>query len=300
MLSKEQLLERKGYICGSDAPIVCGVSPWANKVRLWQEKIGAVEPKDISDSPYIKAGNLLEPVVRAWFEAETGLKVDIDERLLVSKSNPFMAAHLDGRVGDDAIFEAKTTSHDAGWGQQGENVIPDHYLVQVAHYMSVADVSRAYVAVLIRGVDFRHYVIERNLALEEKIISIEKDFWELVKSEVPPDLSTGEEVLTLFGPKSIESDVVATAEINDLIDELASVKVDEVQLQERKQAIEDKIKVYMGQNENLLNLSGKISITWKCSNPSRRFDLKELMEKRPEIYEEFLKEGSASRRFLMK
>jgi len=37
---KEDEMERKGFIGGSDAPIILGLSPWKSPYQLWLEKIG--------------------------------------------------------------------------------------------------------------------------------------------------------------------------------------------------------------------------------------------------------------------
>lgn len=179
MLTAEQEEARLSGVGGSDAPIICGVSKFMAPYELWLIKTRRQEQQDISNSPAVKAGNMLEDAVIKWFEHETGKEITNENRQLRHKQYPWMLANLDGLVkGESAIFEAKTASSARGWGASNENKIPEQYLCQIAHYCAVADVERAYIAVLIRGIDFRHYVYERDLSLEREIIEKERYFWE--------------------------------------------------------------------------------------------------------------------------
>jgi len=299
-LTAKQLEQRLDYICGSDAAVICGISPYNNKIKLWQEKTRQIHSEDISHKACIKAGNFLEPAIRTWFEEETGLKVTLDPNLIIHKDVPYMAGNIDGWVGDDAIFEAKTASYDIGWGEQGENTIPDIYLCQVAHYMAVCDVKRAYVAVLIRGNDFRHYVIDRNKKLEEMILRTQKSFWDCVRTRVAPRPMSGAEVISLHGYKSIKEPVVADGTIQQSLLTLEEIKQTIKKLDVQKQEVEDKIKIFMGQNDTLLSQSGKIAVTWKSAKSTKRFDAISLREDDIETYSKYIKEFSASRRFVLK
>ncbi len=299
-LTREQLDERLNYICGSDAAIICGVSPYGNQIELWQEKTRQISPKDISDKPYIKAGNFLEPAVRQWFESETELTVTTDTRLIEHKEISYMAGHIDGWVGTDAIFEAKTASYEHGWGETGSGIIPDHYLCQVAHYMAVCDVKKAYVAVLIRGTDFRYYIIDRNEKLEAMLLRKQSEFWDCVKKNYAPRPMSGDEVISLHGYKSISESLVADGEINELLISLKHIKKNEANLEKTKKAIEDKIKVFMGENDTLLDQNGKIAITWKGSSAAKRFDAEAFKKDNKDEYAKYIREVSSSRRFLIK
>lgn len=299
-LTEKQLEQRLNYICGSDAAVICGVSPWGNVVQLWQEKTRQIHRRDISNNPYVKAGNFLEPAVRAWFEHETELKVTIDNSLIVHPEIQYLAGNIDGRVGDDAIFEAKTASHEDGWGPSNSNQIPDHYLLQVAHYMMVAQVKKAHIAVLIRGNDFRHYTIERNLRLEEMMLRKYKEFWNCVVKNIAPEPTNGKEVLSLYGYKSFDEHVTADDKIQESLEQLESVKESIKKSSELKDKLEDKIKIYMGQKDTLVSASGRIAATWKEAAESKRFDVASFKEENEELYNKYIKTGAASRRFIFK
>jgi len=301
MLTKEQLENRIHYIGGSDAPIILGLSPYRNQIDLWHEKTGQIEAKDISNNPYVKAGNFLEPAIRAWFEHETGLKISHENEFDEHPEHNFIGGHIDGWISsENAVFEAKTASSDRGWGANGSNEIPDHYLVQLAHYMAITGASKAYIAVLIRGVDFRYYVIERNMRLEEMIIERERDFWSLVVNNYPPAAKTASEVISLNGFKAEKESIEASSEIEDCLNDLEKLNLAIESLLSKRENMLDKIKVFMGNKDTLVDKTGKISATWKESKPSVRFDAERFKKEKPDEYINYTKTCNGSRRFILK
>ena len=63
--------ERRYFIGGSDARIIMGDDENA-LVRLWQEKRGEVEPKDLSGNLIVQLGAVTEDLNRRWYQANTG------------------------------------------------------------------------------------------------------------------------------------------------------------------------------------------------------------------------------------
>ena len=192
MLTDDQKEQRLSYVTGSDASIICGLSPYTTPYELWEQKTRRAVAPDISHKPAVKAGIMLEGAIRDWLGEELGKEI-YDDPMIISEEHPFMAANIDGHVneatsenGEYEIVEIKTTSSPEGWGDVGSNIIPRNYLLQVVHYMAVCNAYRCYVAVLIRGVDFRHYVLERDFVLEEMLIQKEKQFWSCVQLDIPP------------------------------------------------------------------------------------------------------------------
>ena len=191
MLSEEMKLARLSYITGSDAAIICGLSPYTTPYELWEQKTRRSVSEDISHKPAVKAGIMLEPAIRDWLAQELQVPIRTITKLIVHDELPWMAGNIDGHIVKDsmregAIVEIKTTSSADGWGDNGTCIIPRNYLLQVSHYMAVTNSDRCYVAVLIRGVDFRHYIVERDKILEEMIIQKEKEFWSCVQLDIPP------------------------------------------------------------------------------------------------------------------
>ena len=98
---------RRSFIGGSDARIVMG-SDEAALIRLWQEKRGEAEPRDLSGNLIVQLGIATEKLNRRWYEANTGQVVTDIQKRIRHPAIRWMAATLDGRLRESgAVFEAK-------------------------------------------------------------------------------------------------------------------------------------------------------------------------------------------------
>jgi putative phage-type endonuclease len=176
--------DRRRGIGGSDAPAILGVSKWRTPLDIYLEKRGEGEPQP--ESPAMRWGTALEPVVRQAYADLTGETVRVPG-LLVHPERLWMLAHVDGLTESGRLVEIKTARMADGWGEPGTDEIPDAYLIQVQHYLSVTAISVADVAVLIGGSDFRVYEVPADADLQGVIVAAEVDFWDRVQTGRPPD-----------------------------------------------------------------------------------------------------------------
>ena len=100
---------RQYFIGGSDARIIMG-NDEAALVRLWQEKRGEVEPKDLSGNLVVQLGIVTEVLNRRWYEANTGDVITDVQRLVRHPTVRWMGATLDGRVEASAAPYSKRNS----------------------------------------------------------------------------------------------------------------------------------------------------------------------------------------------
>lgn len=305
MLTPEQKEQRLNYITGSDVGAILGVNEWSSPVQIWLQKTRREVAEDISDKPAVKAGIRLEDAVAQWFCAETGKQVYKDDRFFIHRSIPYFGGNIDRLItGEDALLECKTSQSDRGWGAgylHGDNKIPDNYLCQVIHYCAVANISVAYVAVLIRGVDFRWYKYERDLELESNILSRCSDFWiNHVKADVAPQPKTEDEVKTLLRGKVSEGFIEVTPYVDAAINNLIEIRGELKELEEREKELKNIICAYMNDKQTLVNNDGTIAVTWKQREGTVRFDTKAFKEKYPELYKDFEVKGDPIRTFLIK
>lgn len=305
MLTPEQLEQRLNYICGSDVGAILGVNDWSTPVDVWLQKTRRKEAEDISDKPAVKAGNMLEEAVAQWFAAVTGKEIYGDNTFHVHKSIPHLGGNVDRFiVGENAILECKTTQSDRGWGAgylEGDNKIPDSYLCQVIHYCAVTNRDVAYVAVLIRGIDFRWYRYERDVVLEEQIIGRCTSFWlDNVKADVAPEPKTAEEVTALLRGKISDDYVQADIEIQTAVENFKDARDDLKKIEENQKYWKDIVCSYMKDKQTLVNTDGTIAVTWKQREGSVRFDTKSFKEAHPELYKQFETKGDYVRTFLVK
>ena len=145
------LKTRQGLIQASDAPIVCGYSPWKDATTLWDEKKGLIKAKDIGDKPCVQYGKAMEPLIREQFLLDNPFfSCEYHEfDILVSKERPWQGCTLDGEltvtkdnpwnlpVGSRGVLEIKTGSFSSYKDIRAWEDFPVHYYTQVCHQLAV-------------------------------------------------------------------------------------------------------------------------------------------------------------------
>lgn len=184
------LAMRKNGLGGSDAACTMGLNPWKTNQELWREKVGLVQPEDISDKPAVKYGHAAEGSIRNLFRLdhpELTLYYRNYEQL-VNNHLPFLHASLDGELTDEegrkGILEIKTTSilhsmQKEKWKDQ----IPDNYYLQCLHYLLVT----GYEFVILRAQLKYQYPDKLKLVTQEYRIEredVKDDMRALLKAEI--------------------------------------------------------------------------------------------------------------------
>lgn len=292
----EWLKYRTRGIGGSDVSIIAGINPFKSAHHLWLEKTGQIEPEQ-TDSEYAHFGTLLEPIVRKEFTERTGIKVRQKHMLLQSEEYPFMFADLDGVInenGELAIFEAKTAS--AYKQEVWEDGVPAPYILQVQHYMAVTGAKKTYIAALVGGNHFYHHVIERDKEMINKIMAMEKFFWEThVLGGVEPVPDGSEATTNYFNSKFSKSNgktIELPEEALSICMEYERLSNELKKLEEAKSATMNQLKSYLKEAE--IGTVGDRKVTWKMVNKNT-VDTARLKSERPEIYSNFLKDSSYRR-----
>jgi predicted phage-related endonuclease len=203
-LTPFQLQRRRKYITASEAPAVCGVSPWATAYDVYLGKTMKLEE---ASSDAMDAGHYAEMAVLAF--AQDKLREICDNpQLRLTRANQFRVHHngvmsctLDARVaGEPVIVQAKTTGlvHPnadlSEWGDELTDEIPDHIIVQVQAEMACLgpEYQVAWVPVWLSCKGFRLYKVSRNEDLiqhiEQQCVAFYQDH---VEPQVPPDAEPG-------------------------------------------------------------------------------------------------------------
>lgn len=307
------LMNRHKGIGGSDVAAILGLSPYKSAFELWQDKTLRGEIGDHEETPLTHWGTLLEPVVRQeWSDLLLHLYGDRVENnvSMAHKELPFLRANFDGLVykGDKIvkILEIKTAlmNQETGeftedgvpilnWGTGNtyyvdENTsktlymitqdeqVPKNYYLQTMLYMMVAGVKEADIAVLIGHHDFRVFSVKYNQELADFIIEQCDKFWcENVLEDNPPPYNADEYGKLDGNPFKIP----ATPEILKSCYELKDVKDQLKILEKQEKNLTNTIKLYMKDNQFLIN-DKEVICTWKKSQNaktqtiSRTFKLK--------------------------
>ena len=280
-MPRDQWLElRKKTIGGSDAAAIVGLSSYGSPYTVWANKTGRLP--DSEDNEAMRQGRDLEEyVAKRWMEA-TGKTVRRCNAMLYNSLYPYAHADIDRSVmGENAGLECKTTSTLNIRQFHGVD-FPEKYYVQCVHYMAVTGADRWYLAVLVLGKGFYTFVLERNQEEIDALMAAERDFWEFVKNDTPPDLdgleATGEALQAIY-PASDGSSIQLFGR-ESMLSEYFSLRNEAQLLEERMERIVNTIKEDMQDSER--GSCGGFSVLWK-SQTRRQLQPMEFEKAHPEF-----------------
>jgi putative phage-type endonuclease len=312
MSHEEWLTQRRGFVGGSDAGAIKGLSNYGSKLTVYLEKKGLAKTEG---NDAMLRGSIMEPYTRELTRKEFPY-VQIEEAPFIfkSKDNPFMGANVDGFISFLAgnqggnilsrckglgIHEIKTSQDGYGFS---ENEIPDSYYAQIQHYLSVTGLAFAVLTVyIIAKNEIRHYPIDRNDEFIASLIAAEKDFWEnnFLKDEMPPAIGlsseedmitgmfTGSETLTLDNPQRVLCGeyVLLNQQIKELEEQKQAIKVNLMKaIVERAQGATAERKVSA--------IAGPYSVLWTTVE---RKDIDRDALKKAGLFEKFQKTSTYDR-----
>ena len=182
--SHEWLELRKRFIGASDAPVIMGVSPYKTKRQLWEEKLGLISP--MVNTRAIAYGLEMEPEARESYERVTG-NIMVPE-VVYHQQIPYMMASLDGLSIDRKIAVEIKNVCEADHEIAKLGVIPEKYIPQVQHQLSVLGIDMMHYFSYRKG-DFALIEVKRDDKYIDRMCSMEKDFWDLVTNFKEPELS---------------------------------------------------------------------------------------------------------------
>ena len=297
-LERQAFLDaRRQGIGGSDIAAILGLSPYKTPFQLWQEKTGRFEPSfGPEQEERMHWGNVLEDVVARHYATQRGCKVQRINTQMHHPRWPVIIGNVDrvrvrvqegsrarwdaeaGRVlGADAVLEVKTASAFAAqdednWGEAGTDQVPQHYWMQVQHYLGISGLPVADLAVLFGGQQFRTYTIAADVALQNDIFAQAADWWQRhVVADLPPDPTTEAEARLAWKAHRNGTSVVADIKVAQAVQQLREVKGQLKALEEQEQTLRDTVCCAFGEAEILLWQGQKLA-TWKANKPSQKTD----------------------------
>ena len=326
--SKKQWLEiRQQGIGGSDIAAILGLNKYRTALDVYQDKLGIAE--EIEENEAMHFGTILEDVVAQEFAERVGLRVQRVNATICTGKDFWMRANIDRAIVNpdiagnvrikeqkgtnrilttDAILECKTAGFRSAhlWGPSqeleiatgevtSEHEIPVQYELQVQWYMAVTGVSKAYVAVLIAGQEFRCYEVDRNEALIAQMTQYAHKFWfENVCLKKAPEPTNSKD---LKAACPIDNGNLAEASNETAVDigEYRNLKGRIKEMEDELEVIAERIRMSIGGNEGL-TLGGEKACTWKTSF-RQSIDTKKLKSDFPEVWAKVQKEPTAIRTF---
>lgn len=288
-ITHEQWLDyRRTGIGGSDAATVVGLNPYSSLYTLYNDKLGLIPAKE--DNEAMRQGRDFEDyVARRWME-DTGKKVRRNCYMWRSDEHPFMLADIDREVvGESAGLECKTTSAYNKSDLEGGEV-PLNYYVQCQHYMAVMGFDRMYMAVLVLGVGFYHFAIERDEKEIAALIEQEAAFWNRVENKIPPPVdgsdSTMATLAAIYPTETVAGRVQLTGKAAALIGDIEAMKAEQDALKESINRAKATIMQEIGDAEGGQCDGWRVS--WKAQNRTT-VDGAALKRDYPEIYQKYSK-----------
>lgn len=288
MSREEWLRHRKQHIGGSDAAAIAGLSPYSTAYTVWADKTGRLpEPED---NEAMRLGRDLEPyVVHRWQET-TGKSARRENAILINPSYPFAHANVDRMVvGENAGLECKTTNAlNLKRFKGGE--YPANYYVQCVHYLAVTGADRWYLAVLVLGIGFHTFVIERDEEEIAALMELEAEFWEHVETNTPPaadgETPTSDAIRTIYA-ECDGTDAIELFGREALLLQYAA-EADAIKRHEKEQ---ERIKQILMQDlgEHTIGFCGSYKVTWKPT-VSNRIDTARLRKEQPAVAAQYTKQ----------
>lgn len=309
-LSREEWLKvRKQGIGSSDAAAAVGLNPYKSQLALWLEKTGRdgtlpkSDPND-EDSPAYW-GNLLEPIVAAHYAQRTNHRI---RRINAVLQHPdpnlsWMLANLDREVlgsTEVQILECKTT------GINGlklwKDGVPEYVQLQVQHQLAVTGKASADVAVLIGGQQLEIYRIQRDETLIERLIQLERNFWQFVIEDNPPPADGSESAelaLRCLYPADSGTTVDFSQDrtLSAAFADLVNVKQSLADFEKMEAKLKQFIQQAMGDASLAKFETGEVS--WKKSKDSIVLDVTRLLKDQPDMIKRYQLTKTGSRRFLI-
>ena len=224
------------------------------------------------------------------FMEATGKKVRRENYTVFRDDMPYAHANYDRLViGERAGLEIKTTNAlNLKKFKNGE--FPANYYCQCCHYLLISGLDRWYLAVLVLGVDFKVFTIERDEAELAALKMAEENFWYQVQNDLPPEIDgmdstidTLNETFPISDPDADAVDLTSCAVDLALLDECAQqIKA----LEEKKKAAQARVMETLGAAEK--GFYGGYSVSWKNQKRST-FDRKKWEKEHGAIPEEYFK-----------
>jgi putative phage-type endonuclease len=277
------LAERKNGIGGSDVGAILGVNPYRSRLDVWLDKTG--KGADVVDNYAMARGRAMEPFIREWFVAETGLTVEVTEGQTVSHpKHDFLRASYDGLTSDDGILEIKTMSQ---WvAKKGE--IPESYYWQIQHYMYVAGREHGYFAIDSAGT----FIIEQvqfDERYTNEVLPKLNDFWNHVLADTPPPAQKRDNI-----EPTIDDAITVDAYGLGTLERLKAVKEQIKELKKKQELCEDELLQQLDGHTTLIDANGKTLATHKAVT-TNRFDSTRFKKEQADMYKQYMKATTSNR-----
>ena len=307
--SHEQWLdERKKGVGSSEAGTIMGVNHFDTPYKLWRRKTGIDLPVEQNEA--MEMGHHLEPAVATLFAARTGavikkssegdwLAVDTKrEYLRVSPDRIYQYAGEKPTKANQHILECKTTSVAVD-----KDDIPVYWYCQLQYQMGVMGVKKGAVAWISSypRLNFGYKEFDFNPEFFKAMVEQLEVFWLInIQGGIAPDDINSEDSL-IRNPTAKTGEVLqADANLLATYNALKQVNAEVKALEKTQTALEDDLKMAMGEAETLVSPTGEVMALWKNTKPTMKFNAKAFQQDDPSGYAKYMEPTASTRRFTVK
>lgn len=194
------VIERRGFIGGSDIAAIIGHSPWKDPFGLYLEKRGELDP-DPDESKAMRRGKILESAIAQMYREEHDADVTFPQRnAYITGPEPWMRAQVDAWEAVPTIsageqerqtmipLEIKSASEytRGKWGPTGTDDAPVYYCTQLHWQMQLSGAPFGRIVALLGSDDLRVYTIQRDAQIDRFLMQAARDFWRRIETADPP------------------------------------------------------------------------------------------------------------------
>jgi putative phage-type endonuclease len=315
----EWLEARRRYITGTDMAAILGLSRFGGPTSVVLDKRGLSDPKEQNEA--MEWGRRLEEAILTGYAHRSGrgLLLADPNSIAVCDEHPLLAASLDATEAVEGFpVDAKNVHHfDATrWGDEGSDVIPPEYAVQLTVQMICTGAQVADLVALFSGQKLVTYRIHRDADMVASIIEAAESFHHrhiVLGVEPAPD---GSEAYSTHLARKLKQQTEILLPATD--DAITWAEVLRLAREERKACETEEERASQALKEIIggaLGVAGPgFKITWRESAPTQIVEWESIAralhssltahfpEAEPfdSIVERFTKERPGSRRFLPK
>lgn len=172
--------DRKNFIGGSDAKRILD-GDW---LSLYREKIGEIEPEDLTHNFKVRLGELTEFFHIDWLNTYHGFEIEPPKERIHHPQHHQIAALIDGWCHQNCTFVEVKHSHG---GATRDNMI-EWYQPQIAHYCNILEMPAGWLSYIAGNSEPDFFKLAPTTQYRDELLEHELRFWWHVENRIPPDI----------------------------------------------------------------------------------------------------------------
>jgi predicted phage-related endonuclease len=242
----------------------------------------------------------MQPVIGRLVQERLKVELKDADYAMSHPKEPWLRSHFDFIAADGSfLVEAKNYNGSQRKKFDESGIMPDADRVQCIHEATVHGISKVYLAVLLGGQELQVIPVDVTPDMMVDHIKWAAKWWSYVASNTQPEPEDVDQCRLAY-PVSEDLYALANADLETYCGQLALASRQRKDLEDYEDSLKLKIMKFMGSRDVLATLDGNVLATWKSAKSSMKFDSKAFEKAYPQMYNQFVREVTGSRRFLIK